>query len=223
MRYLIPILLFLFSKPVSAQMLHEKAEYRSPCDSGERKLVSLERYDSLGRLTEGKRFDSGKTVCYYYDPQGRLILKVHMDSSGQIHSFNRIYYNSSGQWDADTLFSSDSTVRTVFQRSLDTARRQDLIIWRMNQGMPVLQYINHDEKGRELSNSICGSDQGSLFLSSWKDDKKESMQSFSVVQNKKELQQTEYYSYEEKGRLRQIKVYDERQKKCSHILYYEYR
>lgn len=151
------LLLFCFKSFVGISQ-YKKVEILCDCEMKKcdtSTVLIYNKYDQLEKKI--KLGDNPYSISYFYNSLGKLIKKQKFDSSGKLLSYNKISYRPDNEWNVDSLFNVDNTIKTVFLRAQDTAANSWIVYWKIgNEETPsVEQRIVMDENGNEYLNTTC--------------------------------------------------------------------
>ena len=138
----------------SAQTYSVRKEFRRSCEGGKEFLVGTEYYSSKGLLSKSTREDRKRSTEYVYDDAGKIVVKIHRDSTGKVTRFNKISY-SNGKLLCDTLFNADSTVNMIFSSRFSSSKKEQKILQALSLVLIPLNCIEHGNKHQRML-PYCG-------------------------------------------------------------------
>lgn len=220
------LLCILVSSITSAQKPNSvRREIRSDCTGQNRVLTTTDEYNASQKIERSIHKNKRKTE-FKYDTNGNLIAKIHIDSTGKILRFNKIYYNEKNEYFIDTLFNADSSANMVFKRRHTKKPNEDIITWDNigQKGSTVIQTIKLDDQKNEIENSVCTSSaECTIIKSTFEGTKKMRSEFFRTeeMNRKPILTETQIFEYDTSSRLIKMTSTNEIDKVC-YILSYKY-
>lgn len=152
------LFILIYFKSYTAFSQYKKIEIVCDCEMKKCDTSIVLLYNKYDQLE--KKINSGDnpySVLYFYNKLGKLIKKQKFDGNGKLLSYNKISYRPDNEWDIDSLFNVDNTIKTVFLRVRDTTPNSWIVYWQIgNEEAPsVEQRIVMDEHGNEYLNTTC--------------------------------------------------------------------
>lgn len=220
------LMFLIVATACSAQTYSIRKEFRRSCEGGKEFLVGTEYYSSKGLLSKSTREDRKRSTEYVYDDAGKIIVKIHRDSTGKVTRFNKISY-SNGKLLCDTLFNADSTVNMIFSSRFSSSKKEQKIFWIDPAKNTYIntQTILTDSLGNEIENKSCSSNSECMvYRTEYSNGKKSSMKIYTTDEMVRKMipYQTETYEYDASGRLIKTTLTDATTESCLYVLTYHY-
>jgi hypothetical protein len=212
---IIVLLLMSFNSLVAFSQ-YKKVELLCDCEMKKCDTSIVLVFNKYDQLEQKIKFgDNPYKISYFYNPLGKLVNKKKYDGNGNLLSYNKISYRPDNEWNIDSLFNVDNTIKTVFLRVRDTAPNSWIVYWKIREEETpsVEQRIVMNEDGNEFLNTTCYSPYNCITYKNSYHEKTKTNTEMWVMEassNSPKLKEIEEYVLDENNNQKTMVKFDEK-------------